>query len=217
MLRLGIGIEQVEKFLRQKYGQDVVLLNDKPSFVSQGKIYLSTGQYLSEKLLGSINLLGFVYIDSQVHLSDFTSNKRLYSFAREIIASCSPDEIIFQTAFTNNEAIKSLNFPYSQFYIKELSSRQEFGYPPFSTAVKLVFDHHDCDVAEREAHELYKKIVQANNKLKISEPFLTYRQKVRNRYRYQIVIFFANFEEENQIIKNVPEYWAIDKEPVNVL
>jgi len=215
--KLGIGIQQVEKFLKNEFGNDVVMLDEKIRPEEASKIYLSAGQYLNDNLLANLALLGFVYIDGQVHLSDYTSNQRLYSFAKEIIASAFRAKIIFQTAFPQNPAIANLNLPYAKFYLAELHNREQFGYPPFSLAVNLIFDHHDNLVAQKEAFDLYQKLTIADNTLKISEPFLTYRQKVRNRYRYQIVIFFANSEQENAIITQVPEYWTIDKDPINVL
>ncbi|NQT49349.1 hypothetical protein HQ571_01495 [Candidatus Kuenenbacteria bacterium] len=206
--KLGIGIEQIKNEI------NTLFPNNK-------NIIVSTGQGLTKDNFENLGLLGFVYIDSLAYLADFNSNYKLYSFQQELIQRSRSAKVISQTCFPDNLAFESLNLGYEYFYKKEIENRKAFAYPPFSTLIKLFFQHHDLAVCKKEAFDLYgklnKKIVQCEGKM--TEPYLHYIQKVRKRYRYQIAIFLPTMklESENELLREIPDYWTIDKSPVNLL
>lgn len=207
--KLGVGIEGIEEQLKSKFG-------------TQSKnILVTTGQGLSQDVWQGVGLLGFVYIDSLVYLADFNSNFKLYSFVSELIQRSRVPEIILQTAFPQNLAFQNLNKRYVDFYKEEMDGRKMFGYPPFNTLIKIFLQHHDLKICEREAKDLFRKLkpIVETARGKIADPYLHYIQKVRKRYRYQIVLFLPGLtmDEETRIIGGVPEFWSIDKEPVDLL
>lgn len=205
--KMGIGIEQISNEVKKR-------------FTDAGRILLSTGQTLKKENFENIGLLGFVYLDSLVYLADFNSNFRLYCFQKELIGRAGGAGVIVQTSFADNLAFESLNLGYEYFYKKEIADRKQFSYPPFCTLIKLFFQHQDLGVCQKEAQELYDKLIKGSDKnIKITEPYLHYLQKVRKRYRCQIAVFLplSNIELEKRFISDVPEYWTIDKNPVNLL
>jgi primosomal protein N' (replication factor Y) len=219
--KLGMGVSQVEKTLREMFGDVVVEYDgEKVQTFSERSIIISSNLNLPETVWQNLGLFAFCYIDSLVYLADFNSNYKLYSLITENfprVNAQSEAKVLVQTCFPENMAFKCLNENYLAFYKQELAGREMFHYPPFSRAVKVFFQHHDLGVCEREAKDLYEKL---RGRFEVSEPYLYYHQKVRQRYRYQMVILILkqlSLEKENALLKEIPEFWTIDKNPVNLL
>jgi len=219
--KTGIGIEQIRATLERKFKIKVALLDEK-SYESQNvSVYLSTGYNLTQDL-PVFSLLGFVYIDSLLYLSDFNANFSLYSYIQNIVQQTKlvnkNNPIIIQTGLPDNIVFKTLS-NYKEFYTQEIESRKSFGYPPFKTLIKLIFDHFDLSVARKEAERLYAELSKTLPKeINITEPYLYYARKVRNRYRYQICLFIPpEFSLDDNILKIIPEHWHIDRNPVDLL
>ena len=224
--KLGAGLQQIKDLVSEKFQQKVGELTPETAFSPKEKICISTGQGLKTQQIAAFDFLGFVYIDSLVHLADFNSNYNLYSYLKNLINdfnsfSASKDkEVLLQTAFPENEAIKNVFTDYKEFYKNEIKLRKDFNYPPFSSLVKLIFEHHDKKIAEREAKSLFAELEEKKSKgIKLIPPYLYYAQKVRKRFRYQIVLFFSsyNYLEINRFLEVVPDHWAIDKDPLNLI
>jgi primosomal protein N' (replication factor Y) len=220
----GIGIEQVQQTLWKVHGIRAQIATDETAQLGSN-IILSTNPTIKREFYDSAALVAVVYADSLVHLPDFNSNFKLYSFLKEIILRATSfgdsAKIMIQTAFPDNPAFKHLTADYKTFYEEEIANRKMFGYPPFATLFKLFFDHHDLEVAQREARMEYgdlKDMVESSGG-KLSTPFLHYRQKVRNRYRYQIAVFIPpqNDELEKKMTAATPPFWNIDRNPVSML
>lgn len=221
MKKMGIGLEKVIKDLKQLYN-----FHCTENFADKrAEIYLSTGQNLPTAIDFSISFLGFVYVDSLVYLADYNSNYKLFNFIKNLTINVGErlEEVLIQTSFTDNIAIESVNKDYQFFYQEELRARKNFDYPPFSTIVKLMYEHHDQAIAEKEAYDLYKKLINKCSELsgdvKVSEPYLYYLNKIRKRYRYQIALIFPKISLKNEtaIMTLVPNYWLVDKNPKDLL
>jgi len=224
MRKTGIGIEQVQATLRKLHGINAQMIADDNTEI-RSNIILTTSPTIKRDFYDKTALVAVIYADSLVHLPDFNSNFKLYAFLKEIILRATSfgnnPQIMIQTGFPSNPAFKQLTADYKTFYEEEITNRQMFGYPPFNSLFKIFFDHHDLEVAEREARMQYKdlkKIVEDCGG-KIMTPFLHYRQKVRDRYRYQIAVFLptGNIEAENKVFEAIPNFWNIDRNPLSVL
>ena len=130
--------------------------------------------------------------------------------------------VIVQTCFPENIVFNSLAESYDKFYLAELAERKAFGYPPFARLIKLFFEHHDLSVCKNEAFNLYRKLQTVLGRVKnisLTEPYPCYTQKIRKRYRYQMILFMRDCtaDKESELLTNVPEYWTIDKNPNSLL
>lgn len=209
--RLGVGLESVKAEMQKLFNSDL--------------IDVVTSQAVKNEIWNNVGLLGYIYIDSLAYLSDFNSNFELYSSIKEINASAASFgrdlQIIIQTCFPENAAMKNIDSDYKKFYDEEIANRQTFNYPPFSNLIKLFFQHQDQKVCEKEAENLHRILTQKINgkALAITDPYQYYALKVRGRYRYQIAIFLPklSLQEENALFSFVPNHWTIDKDPVSLL
>ncbi len=219
--KLGMGVSQVERTLRELFGSAVVEYDSgkKQSFFNNS-IIVSANLNLPELVWQNVGLFIFCYVDSLVYLADFNSNYKLYSLLTENFSRINGQQsakVLVQTCFPENAAFKYLAEDYKAFYKQELLARETFHYPPFSRAIKIFFQHHDLSVCEREARDLYLKL---RGRFEVTEPYLYYHQKVRKKYRYQLVVLILkqiSVEKENQLLKDIPDFWIIDKNPVNLL
>jgi primosomal protein N' (replication factor Y) len=158
-------------------------------------------------------------------LPDYTVNEELYANLVNLISAFWDQnlsgEVIVQTAQADNSTIRNLRKPYLDFYREELAARRRYGYPPFTSIVKLFFEHPDESVALFEADNFYHEIniLCREHGIEITAPYSYYRKQVRGRYRVQILLKVKpdNIEVLESVLARVPAIWTIDREPVNVL
>lgn len=215
---LGIGIEQIEFLLKKHFP----LAKISTDLKKPADIYLSTAQITNFSIFKNIHFLGFVYIDSLMHLPDFSTNFKIYQMIQTITANAKlvapPNlQITIQTCLTNNHAIKFLNQDYQKFYQAEMKARKLFSYPPYSILIKLFFQHHDKTICQKEATDLYHKLQKS--KINASQPYLYYKIQIRGRFRTQILLKFSseNSLKSANLPKLIPNYWTIDREPISML
>ncbi|MBT4722315.1 hypothetical protein HOB30_00985 [Candidatus Falkowbacteria bacterium] len=214
---LGIGIDQVKNLLEKELKEKVIVCDDE--FNIDANIVLVTGQKIPASFYKKFELLAFVYVDSLMHLADLYSNQKLYSYIKAVKKRVSADDVVIQTAFPDNVVFQTIN-SYSDFYKQEIALRKSFSYPPFTRLIKIFYQHHDENICKQEAQNLYKELSNLNrDDIIVSEPYLHYTKMVRQRFRSQITIKLPKLaiDEENQLLKIVPDYWVIDKDPIDLL
>jgi primosomal protein N' (replication factor Y) len=220
-LALGIGLDGVVRDLKKIFPGARIAAG----FENSADIHLSSANVRSVDLTGIDGLVGVVYLDSLFYLADFATNEKIHSLLANLLASARQNQhepvIIIQTGFKDNLAIKSLDAPSDYFYREELKARARFRYPPFCALTKVFFDHHDKSVSQREAVEIAQMLKKDFHgaQLEISEPYLYYRQAVRGRYRSQIMIKSSTKQAAalTELLRALPGYWSIDREPIDVL
>lgn len=220
--QFGVGIKSIANELKKIFGGAVAIENDD---IKKCRLVLvSNMQNIAPKFFRDVVLLGFVYVDSLIHLADFNSNYKLYSniksLACRFLSFCPEGEIVAQTFFPESGAFKNLNNDFKDFYNDEISARRNYCYPPFSVLLKLIFQHHDEKIAEREASELREKLQSKfkNQDVNISEPYRHYASRVRKRFRFQIAVFLPfDSKIESELVREIPDYWIIDKNPIDLL
>jgi primosomal protein N' (replication factor Y) (superfamily II helicase) len=221
--KLGIGIDNIKNQLLEQLNVSVKEIGE-PGFEKSG-IILSTGQNLELKSINNITLLGYVYVDSLAYVPDFNATFQLYSYVNDImkkVQTINKDlNIILQTAFPEHLAFVSLNKEYSHFYKYEIEQRKSLNYPPFSKLIKLFYEHHDASVVKREANGLYELLrpICESQGIDITPPYQYYAQKVRSRYRWQMALFLPTNKDDGltELSKEIPEYWHVDRDPINLL
>ncbi|MBI5077264.1 hypothetical protein HZB94_02700 [Candidatus Falkowbacteria bacterium] len=218
--RVGVGIQSVSNELKRLFGTRVSVGDDENCQI----VLAPDMQNVPSRIFNNVSLLGFVYVDGLVHLADFNSNYKLYSAVKSLTyhfySTCPTGEVFVQTFFPECAAFKYLADDFKDFFDAEIEARRAYRYPPFSILLKLIFQHHDAGVAEREAKELHEKLISKfkGEKIQISEPYRHYVQRVRKRFRLQIAVFLPfDLKIEQALIKEVPDYWIIDKNPIDLL
>ncbi|MEI7513442.1 MAG: primosomal protein N' [bacterium] len=161
LVKLGIGIETVEKELREKFPDINIFRIDLDSvknhkkaksvalefYKTAGSILLGTEMailYLDETIENSI----VASLDSLFAIPDFRGNEKIMNIILKmrqlsankfIVQTRSPDEPVFEYALKGNIA---------DFYRSEIAEREQFAYPPFVTLVKITYQGRREEVLE---------------------------------------------------------------------
>jgi len=192
----------------------------KTKFASKN-IFVGLPSILNSNFNQKIDKAAFVYFDSLFYLPDFSHTFKIYSMLRNLaqtLFDLNPKiKILLQSNFLENFAVSDFNKPVYQFYKKELEIRKKLKYPPYSTLIKIIVRDKLNTKAQEKIQRIYNNISRLISKNNISPPFPVYAQKIRNQFVWQIAIKIFNQEQENKIIKKIPDFAIIDKGPLNLL
>lgn len=180
----------------------------------------------------NVTLVGVLSADSALNLPDYRASERAFSLLTQAAGRAGrgarPGQVIFQTYDVENEIIQlAAKQDYDSFAKMELEARKEFFYPPFAQMLKLtIWDKSDGEglaLAQRLVFYLQKLQLEGklSAELQISGPFPALVSKVRDLYRFNIVIKASDLTEVKQAIlgsefkeqKNI--YFDVD--PVSVI
>ncbi len=180
----------------------------------------------------NVTLVGVLSADSALNLPDYRASERAFSLLTQAAGRAGrgarPGQVIFQTYDVENEIIQlAAKQDYDSFAKMELEARKEFFYPPFAQMLKLtIWDKSDGEgLALAQRLVFYLQRLQLEGKLsaelQISGPFPALVSKVRDLYRFNIVIKASDLTEVKQAIlgsefkeqKNI--YFDVD--PVSVI
>ncbi|MDO5786113.1 MAG: primosomal protein N' [Phascolarctobacterium sp.] len=180
----------------------------------------------------NVTLVGVLSADSALNLPDYRASERAFSLLTQAAGRAGrgarPGQVIFQTYDVENEIIQlAAKQDYDSFAKMELEARKEFFYPPFAQMLKLtIWDKSDGEgLALAQRLVFYLQRLQLEGKLsaelQISGPFPALVSKVRDLYRFNIVIKAKDLTEVKQAIlgsefkeqKNI--YFDVD--PVSVI
>lgn len=91
-----------------------------------------------------VTLVGVVDADTMLHMPEFRSSERTMQLLAQVAGRSGraekPGEVLLQTLQPDHIAIASAGQgDYAAFAEKELASRRELGYPPFTTLIRLIW------------------------------------------------------------------------------
>ena len=181
----------------------------------------------------SVTLVGVLSADSALNLPDYRASERAFSLLTQAAGRAGrgarPGQVIFQTYDVENEIIQlAAKQDYDGFAKIELEDRKEFFYPPFAQMLKLtIWDKSDGEglaLAQRLVFYLQRLQLEGRlsaDALQISGPFPALVYKVRDLYRFNVLIKAKDLTGVKQAIlgsefkeqKNI--YFDVD--PVSVI
>ena len=166
----------------------------------------------------NVTLVGVLSADSALNLPDFRASERAFSLLTQAAGRAGrgarPGQVIFQTYDVENNIIQlAAKQDYDSFAKLELKARKEYFYPPFAQMLKLtIWDRSDGEglaLAQRLVFYLQQLQLEGrlsagdeSDALQISGPFPALVPKVRDMYRYNIVIKARDLTEVKQAILN---------------
>ncbi len=194
----GVGTERVEQAARRLFrGTPVQRLDAEvaPAEAAQQQIWeqfrrrggLLVGTQLLVKGIGQVPaaVVGVIGIDAGLHLPDFRAAERVYQILTRL-AALADREMIVQTFAPSHPALTALaRGDPGRFYDAELSSRQQFGYPPYRTLINVVTAGPNPD-AVRDAAQAVAAVV--GDGAEVLGPSPAPLARVRGRYRWQVLI-----------------------------
>jgi len=216
LLYRGTGTQKVEFLLNEIFTDAIIARVDNDisrsageitsilkSF-SKGEIDILLGTQMIAKGLDFPNttLVGIINSDLGLYLPDFRSGEKIFQLIYQASGRAGrkkkPGEVVIQSFVPENSIISMASkLDVIKYYDYELKEREYLNYPPYSWLVKIEI----TGLEEFSVHKISNKIVKKfNNKFKSLEilgPAPCFLEKVKNRYRYQIVLKSSKINDQN--------------------
>lgn len=175
--------------------------------------------------LPKLSLVGILQAESDLSMPDFRSAERTFQLLTQVIGRVGRGhlhgEVVIQTFAPNHPAIKlASDENYLDFYESELKERKANLNPPFRYQAKLYGKYNSEASAKRTANLITKDIKQDPDfkGLHIIGPAPAFRERVGNKYQYQIILKSPKRELlQKAILTHLPTSWNYDLDPLSLL
>ena len=162
----------------------------------------------------NVTLVGVIAADGSLNIDDFRANERTFQILTQVAGRAGRGEdkgrVIIQTYNPDNFSIEcAKKQDYNLFYNTEISLRKQLKYPPFCDIILIGF----TSVIEQEVAKVAGKIHEylKNRVLKENLGIILYKalpspiDKIKNKYRWRILIKCKFGEEITDLINDVLE------------
>lgn len=171
----------------------------------------------------SIGLSAVIDMENLVSMPDYTTNERAFAFIIQMALRTHGGKLVVQTFRPENAVVCSAQkYDFDGFYTDELTLRSILHYPPYATLIKLTYQDITKKTVEQKMAEIYKNLVTLcgkNKDLHISEPHFPIIDKVRTKYRQQIIIKNTqkNIDQElRSFLSAIDIKLTVDIDPVQI-
>ncbi len=219
----GIGTQRVEDVIKKLFPEKKVLrididsMKDKKTYfeiynkIKNREINILVGTQMIAKGFDfpEMNFAGIVNIDNILNLPDFRSDERVYQLLTQVAGRIGrgekPGLVVIQTFRPDSMAIKYASVYNSKdFYENQIRLRKQFKYPPFSKILQVITRDVKQDVSLKKINKLKDIIEDIIKKNKLMDiiilgPAPAPLFKLRNKYRYSMIIKCNNFSEMRTI------------------
>jgi len=240
LLFRGIGTQRVEAEVKQFFPRAVVLRWDRDVTVRryaheellsafrrrEADVLIGTQMIAKGLDLPWVTLAGVINADTGVNFPDFRAGERTFQLLCQVAGRAGrgvkAGRVIVQTYSPENYAIKAAaRHDYAAFYRQEIDYRREYGYPPFSQFIRLVYTHTNDGLCRREAERVGNLLREAKKAgsapdLSLIGPVPAFASRLRGRYRWQLILRGSNPSLALSGI-NLPQGWTVDVDPVGMV
>jgi primosomal protein N' (replication factor Y) (superfamily II helicase) len=255
LINLGLGTEKVEEDLKILFPDKVIARADRDEVQSRlemeelvkkmenSEIDILIGTQMIAKGLdfSNLKLVGLLLADISFNLPDFRASEKSFQLmtqmsgrsGRHVKENENPGKVVIQTYNTSHDSVQfAQNHDYEGFVQTELMHRQQLNYPPFHkiAAIKLQSQHLEkaqmaCEQLAQRAEAL-KARFEAFAEIEILGPAAAPIAKLRNQYRYHLLLKSAQPKALNQFVRRLigDSKWmpkqtkiTVDIDPLNLL
>jgi primosomal protein N' (replication factor Y) len=180
----------------------------------------------------NVTLVGVVNADLGLGLPDFHSAERTFQLLTQAAGRAgrgdTPGIVLIQTINPDHYAMKCAAAQnYEAFYSKEIEFRRMMSYPPYTALANVVVrGAREADALEHST-ALARRLQPPPEGLKVIGPAAAAIARVKNEYRYQMLLKSASRKVLNQTLRELLQFamaekWnpanlAIDVDPVTLL
>lgn len=248
---IGAGTEQIEEMLQRLVPPARIARMDRDTTSKRGSheelirqwekgaidILVGTQMITKGHDVTGVTLVGAVLADLSLNLPDFRAGERTFQLLSQVAGRSGrgddPGTMIVQTYSPQHYAIQHLiSHDYKGFFASEIEFRRALDYPPFSRLVCLKLDGPKLDQVVAKARMLGAALrcragtdAASREKIDVLGPAPAPIQKLRNRYRWQILLKGKQSSHLLQLAKRARELLPrspivrlhIDVDPYNML
>ncbi len=229
---VGLGTEKIEEELsilmpdlklqrmdldstRSKHAyQDIIdRFEQKEIDVIIGTQIISKGLHFDD-----VQLVGIFDADRLIHFPDFRAHERAFQLLTQVGGRAGrkkgQGKVIVQTSDTTLRLLSHVRKEdYVSFYNEEKSDRHQFRYPPFYRLILVMVRHKEKQVAQ-EAADQFCSMARKHLGNRVSVPIEPLVNRVRNYYRYHIII---RLEKEGLNLGGVKQFLLVTRDTLLAL
>ncbi len=170
----------------------------------KGRIDILVGTQMLSKGhdISRIGLVVVASLDSIFSAPDFRAEEKAVSLIIQTAGRSGRQKlgrVILQTISESPAIIRYIkNHDYELFLKDELQKRRDLLYPPFSHLIRIIIEKNKKELAEKDARNIYEAIYKHFTVLGPSECPIS---KLRNRYRYHILIKTKDILKDLRLLK----------------
>lgn len=237
----GLGTQRVEDAVKRMFPQARTIRWDWDTTRQKGSHHVFLEHFMSGRanlMVGTqmvakgldlplVTLVGVISADTALYLPDFRAAERTFQLLMQVAgrAGRSPlgGKVIVQTYNPDQVPIEAAaNHDYEGFYQMELAFRQEQRYPPFKRAALLLYHGPGAERSAASAHHLANRLRrhierQGLPAAEVIGPTPSYVQRVRNQYRWHILLRAHDPASVLRPLLPLPRGWRVDIDPVTLL
>ncbi len=203
---IGIGTQKIQKELNKIFPKARIRIVDGSTMQKAGahsklykdfndnKIDIVIGTQMITKGWNSHNIAvsAIIDMDHLLSLPEYDVNEKAFSFIIQMALRTGNGRMIVQTFQPEDITVQyAQNYNFEEFYAEELNLRKILHYPPYSKIIKLLYQDATKKNVEDALHKIYDnliKLCEKDENIIISEPYFPIVNKIRTKYRKQIII-----------------------------
>jgi primosomal protein N' (replication factor Y) len=222
----GTGTQKVEDIISETFPEAIIARLDMDTTRSGKALTKTLAKFKDSKidiLLGTqmiakgldfanVTLVGIINADTGLFLPDFRSGERsfqlIYQAAGRSGRRKKQGEVVIQTYNADNPVIRyAARLDLKKYYNIMIGERKELNYPPFNWLAKVEFTGVKKNTVEDKADVIRNNFQKKFKGLEILGPAWCYRERLRGKYRMQIVFKSSKETDPNgrklhQYLKN---------------
>ncbi len=156
----------------------------------------------------NVSLVGVISADTMLHINDYRSSERTFAMLEQVTGRAGRGNVggraVVQTYSPDHEAVKIAKLhDYRAFYNQEIAARMAMWYPPFCEIESVQFSGESKNLvmqASRFFARCLEPMRSLKGKIQILGPIEAQIPKIKNKYRWQILIKSENIEVLNEYV-----------------
>jgi len=222
---LGVGSEKVEEELHREFPEARIARLDRDTATAKRQyeailqgfrersydILVGTQMIAKGHDIPNVTLVGVVSADVGLGLPDFRAAERTFQLLTQVAGRAGrgslPGIVLIQTINPDHYAVRmAAAQDYQTFYEKELQFRRMMHYPPFSAMANILVRSERQEQALRMSTELGHCLTPAPEKIKILGPAEAPVNRLKNEFRYQLLIKAASRKALNELLQRAQAF-----------
>jgi primosomal protein N' (replication factor Y) (superfamily II helicase) len=243
------GTERIEEELQTLFPEEKILRMDVDTTTAKGshgrilkafhdrkaRILLGTQMVAKGLDFPAVTLVGVLMADIGLNIPDFRASERIFSLLTQVAGragrASKPGEVYLQVYNKESDVFTALlEGSYEKFFLQESALRQGLLYPPASRLIKFECTSEDEQQAEAAAIFCKETLVRhlPDESGRILGPAPAGIAKIRNRYRYHVLVKLVSGKLSPPFIKQMSDditnrfrsagvVFTIDVDPQNLM
>ena len=164
----------------------------------------------------NVTLVGIVSADVGLSLPDFRAAERTFQLLTQAAGRAgrgqTPGIVLIQTINPDHYAIRcAAAQDYQAFYAKEIEFRRLLTYPPYAALANVVVHGRDEREAVERSGALARLLDPAPEGIRVLGPASAAMARLKNEYRYQMLLKAATRKLLNQTLNDLRHFAAAEK------